>query len=135
MYSANDGELTEMCILRENADPEGYSVNTSAFSEMQRIAKAANMDQDFIILQQSFFGRKSSTDSIPRTLLNNGDVVHSDLSRHDSATSGFSVASSSDSFQSHVSSSRSVNSNILQSSFGSREVARYLSMTRPQTET
>ena len=107
--------MTEMCVLRDDADPEGFIINHSAITEINRIARAAHMEENFTIVQQSFFARKPSTESIPRTLLSSGDIVSGNLIKHDSVTSGFSQNSST-SCVSHLGSCRSVDSNISQSS-------------------
>ena len=110
-------------MLMQDADPEGFVLNDSALTEIQRIARAAHMDEDFTILQHSFFGRKLSTESIPRTLLSNGQILHGHLIKHGSVSSSIS-GNSSNSYLSHVASSRSVDSNISQASVPSLSPVR-----------
>ena len=78
------------------------------------------MEHQFTILQPSFFGCKPSVESLPCTLLSNGDIVDSVLKTDEIGDSRYSLSSTGDSYVSYVGSLRSVDSNISQSSLGSR---------------
>ena len=122
----SDTELREMCMLMEDDDPEGFVVNHSVINKIKRIARAAHMNHEFTILQHSFFGHKPSSESIPRTLLSNGDIIHGNLIQHHSVSSVSSEISlnSSNLEHSHLGSFRSVDSNISQSSVPSLSATR-----------
>ena len=113
--------MNELSILSQDATPEGFIVNDEAHNEMMCIGRAAHLNHDFKIFKPTFFtfGKSQenlakphvqSTSSIPGL----NDVEKDALSSLLSLASSLSVSGSNGS--SELGSSRSVDSNISQSS-------------------
>ena len=123
--------MNELSILSQDATPEGFIVNDEAHNEMMHIGRAAHLKHDFKIFQPTFFTFGKSDENIAKphvqsTALIPGlnDLEKDALSSLISLASSLSVPGSYGS--SGLGSSRSVDSNISQSSVPSTSGSRLM---------
>ena len=113
--------MKEMNIIFDDCVPEGFIVNEEARNEMLRIGRAAHMKQDFTIFQPTFFSVRKHG-HVPQAR-NNPTF---DLPQNYPFMAGLGLQSSSSQGSSLFGSSRSVDSNISQSSVPSTSGRRYV---------
>ena len=106
-----DTPMNELSLVTDNDAPQGFIINDEAKNEMLRIGRAAHLNHDFQIFQPTFF----SFDKFE----SNAKEPHVHGSPHDPLSSLVSLGSNiSGSYGGSrgIGSSRSVDSNISQSS-------------------
>ena len=127
-----DPPMNELSVLSQDATPEGFIVNDEARNEMMHIARAAHLNHDFKIFQLTFFSLGKSQEDFLRPLVQSSTSFPSvNDCQKDALSSLLSLASSLSVSGSHGSSSacssRSVDSNISQSSVPSTSGTRLMS--------
>ena len=121
----SDTAMTELSVFTDNSSPQGFIVNEEAKNEMLRIGRAAHLNHDFQIFQPTFFSLDQnqttaqqpsvhSSRTIPAVSNDPNDPLASLLSLNSTTSGSFGLGSSS----------RSVDSNISQSSVPSTSGAR-----------
>ena len=110
------GKLQECNLLFESAPPEGFHLNAEAILEIRRIAEAGHMKPNFAVLQPAFFHLKKEDQNLAAVLPT--QIKY----ETDNAFGSFGSFPSSTSVSS---STRSLDSNISQTSWSGVQPRRY----------
>ena len=125
----SDTPMTELSVFTDSSTPQGFIVNDEAKNEMLRIGRAAHLNHEFKIFQPTFFSldQNETTAQQPSVHSSQSIPVFSP-DPQDPLSSLFSLNSTT-SGSLGIGSSRSVDSNISQTSVPSTTGTRWIKWT------
>ena len=107
-------DMKEFCLLSEDKAQQGYVLNEAAINEMEHIAEAAHMKENFRIVQPSFFSAPKHDHNLTDNILSTPKTLATSINSVENVFPSFGLHSSysTSHISSGVGSFRSVDSNI-----------------------